>query len=143
MEKFIYVIGSLRQDRPAEVANELRELGFTVFDDWHSQGTDADEHWARYEKRRGRSYKEALEGKAACHAFEFDRRHLEACAGAVMVMPAGKSGHLELGWVLGQGRPGFILLDGEPERYELMVKFATAVCSSMEELVAAMRKAGL
>lgn len=139
----IYVIGSLRQDRPAKVANELREAGFEVFDDWHSQGTDADEHWARYEKRRGRTYREALAGKAACHAFEFDRRHLEACAGAVMVMPAGKSGHMELGWVLGQGRPGFILLDGEPERYELMVKFATAIVSSVEELVVEMKKRGL
>lgn len=139
----VYIIGSLRHDRAAEVACELREHGFDVFDDWHSQGTDADEHWARYEKRRGRTYKEALAGKAACHAFDFDRRHLAACDGAVLVMPAGKSAHLELGWIIGSGRPGFILLNGEPtreERWELMVKFATAICYTVDELVAEMRK---
>ena len=139
----IYIIGSLRNDRPAVVANELREEGFEVFDDWHAQGTDADAHWERYEKRRGHTYREALEGKAANNGFDFDRRHLLAAAAGVLVYPAGKSAHLELGYLLGQKKPGFILLDGEPERYELMVKFATAICYTVEELVAEMRKAGL
>lgn len=143
MQKFTYVIGTLRQDRVAEVANELRASGFNVWDDWHSQGTDADFHWQRYEKRRGRNYRDALNGDAACHAFEFDYSHLLACDSAVLVYPAGRSAHLELGWVLGKGKPGFILLDGEPERYELMVKFATAICYNVDELVMAMREAGL
>jgi hypothetical protein len=143
VDKFIYIIGSLRNDRAAVVANELRSEGFNIFDDWHSQGTDADDHWARYEKRRGRNYREALEGKAANHAFQFDYNHLLMCSAAVMVMPAGKSAHLELGWVLGKSKPGFILLDGEPDRFELMVKFATAICYDVEELVAEMKKRGL
>lgn len=140
---YIYVIGSLRSDRPAKVANQLREEGFRVFDDWHAQGTDADEHWERYEKRRGRNYREALDGKAAENAFQFDYNHLLLAKAAVLVMPAGKSGHLELGWCLGKGKPGFILLDGEPDRFELMVKLATAICYNVEELVAEMRKVGL
>lgn len=143
MDSDIYLIGSLRNDRPAEVANELRGHGFDVFDCWHAQGTDADWHWERYEKRRGHSYREALAGKAACNGFDFDYRHLKACHAGVLVMPAGKSGHLELGWILGQGKLGYILLDGEPERYDLMYKLATAVCYNVDELVAAMREAGL
>lgn len=143
MEKFIYVIGSLRNDRAALVANELREKGFQVFDDWHAQGTDADYHWERYEKRRGRDYREALEGEAACNAFDFDYNHLLMCRAAVLVMPSGKSAHMELGFIRGQGKPAFYLLDGEPDRYELMVKLATAISYDVEELVAQMRKAGL
>ena len=143
MDNFIYLIGSLRHDRVAIVANELREQGFEVFDDWHAGGKIADDEWARYEKRRGHTYREALEGKAAMNAFMFDYNHLLMAKAGVLVYPAGKSAHLELGWLLGRGKPGFILLDGEPERYELMVKFATAVCYNVEELVTELKKAGL
>jgi hypothetical protein len=38
------------------------------------------------------------------------------------------------GYLIGQGKPGFILMDGEPERYDVMYKFATVVFS-VEELV--------
>ena len=139
----IYLIGSLRQPRVPAVAKVLRAEGFDIFDDWHSQGKEADQEWRDYEKHRGRSYREALAGKAACHAFDFDYRHLQQANAAVLVHPCGASGHLELGWTLGQGKPGFILLDGEPERYELMVKFATAICYTVEELIEELRKAGI
>lgn len=143
MGSYIYVIGSLRSKRPAQVANELRAQEFDIFDDWAASHFEADDAWQAYEKARGHNYREALLGKAAINAFEFDYRHLCSCKGAVLVRPCGASAHLELGLILGQGKPGFILLDGEPERYELMVKAATAVCYDIEELVAAMKKAGL
>lgn len=132
----IYVIGSLKKDRPKQVANLLREKGWEVFDDWGATAYDQDTHWTRYEREgRGRSFREALEGKAAVNAFEFDYTHLIQCRAAVMVMPCGKSGHLELGWVIGRYKPGFILLDGEPAEYELMYKFATGIAYTEEELV--------
>ena len=141
----IYLIGSLRNPRIPLIANQLRKYGFEVFDDWFYTGSQTDDCWRDYEKLRGRSYLEALAGKGACNAFEFDRRNIADSKGAVMVMPAGKSGHLELGIFLGSNRPGFIFFDGEPdpERYELMVKFATGIYLSMDNLVTGMRKAGL
>jgi nucleoside 2-deoxyribosyltransferase len=50
------------------------------------------------------------------------------------MLPAGKSGHLELGYMIGQGKPGYILLDAEHKRWDVMYKFATAVVPTMEEL---------
>lgn len=52
-----------------------------------------------------------------------------------MLMPAGKSGHLELGYVLGQGKRGYILFDEDPERYDIMIQFATNIFFSKEELI--------
>jgi nucleoside 2-deoxyribosyltransferase len=49
-------------------------------------------------------------------------------------MPAGKSAHLELGYMIGRGKPCFVLFDEEPERWDVMYQFATAVCFSYEEL---------
>jgi hypothetical protein len=50
-------------------------------------------------------------------------------------MPAGKSGHLELGYFVGTGKPGFIYFDAVPDRYDVMHQFATDVFSSDEELI--------
>ena len=54
----------------------------------------------------------------------------------VLALPAGKSGHLELGWALGQGKRGYILLEeSDPERFDIMYLFATKVVASVDELI--------
>lgn len=129
----IYLIGSLRNPKVPEVANALRKEGYEVFDDWYAAGPEADDKWRDYEKGRGHSYKEALDGYAARHVFEYDHFHLNRALAGALILPAGKSGHLELGYLIGQGKPGFILVD-DPERWDVMYKFAT-VCHTWEELL--------
>lgn len=130
----LYLIGSLRNPRVPIVAHRLRAAGFEVFDDWFASGPTADEAWQAYEIQRGHTFQEALLGHSAKHTFGFDFEHLRRAKAAVLVLPAGKSGHLELGWVIGAGRPGFILLDGEPERYDQMYALAN-VCLTTDELL--------
>jgi hypothetical protein len=129
----IYLIGSLRNPQVPLIANELRAAGHEVFDDWYSAGPEADDKWRDYERGRGRTFQEALSGHAARNVFAFDHRHLERADAVVLVLPAGKSGHLELGWSLGKGKPGFVLLDS-PDRWDVMYQFATKVVTSVEEL---------
>ena len=133
----IYLIGSLRNPQIPEIANTLRSAGHDVFDDWFSAGHEADDKWRDYEKVRGRSYIEALKGLSAEHVFQFDLKHLQRADTAVLVYPAGKSAHLELGWALGQGKRGFILLDN-PDRWDVMLKFATGVCGNIVDLMKAL-----
>ena len=133
--KSIYIIGALKNRAIMELANELRTAGFDAFDDWLTPGPEADSFLLEYEKKRGRNYKEALKGHAAQHCFTFDKKHIDRCAMAVMVMPAGKSGHLELGYVIGQGKKGYILFDQEPDRMDIMYNFATDIFFSREELI--------
>ena len=109
----VYLIGSLRNPAIPELGNLLRKQGFEAFDDWYSAGFEADDQWQKYENLRGRSYKEALQGHAAKHVFAFDKFHLDRCDAAVLVMPAGRSGHLELGYFAGTGKPGYVLFDKE------------------------------
>jgi hypothetical protein len=53
-------------------------------------------------------------------------------------MPAGRSGHLELGLIMGQGKPGFVLFDGEPEKwdqmYGLALRYKGGVAFSRDQL---------
>jgi hypothetical protein len=130
----IYLIGSLRNPQVLEIASEIRKTtGWEVFDDWYAAGPEADDMWRDYEKQRGRNYRGGLEGLAAKHVFDFDLHHLNRATGGVLVLPAGRSGHLELGYLIGQGKPGYILLD-DPERWDVMYRFAK-VCFTKEELI--------
>lgn len=134
MIKSIYIIGALRNQSIPQFANELQAQGYEAFADWFTPGPDADDYWRDYSKIRGLSYKQALASYAAKHVFEFDKFHLDRCDAAVLLMPAGKSGHLELGYVVGTGKPGFILFEEEPERYDVMVQFATDIFFKKEDL---------
>ena len=135
----IYLIGSLHNGTIPELANVLREAGYEVFDDWHSPGPDTDTYWQSYEQYRGRSYTEALSGKHAWNVFEYDRRNLLAADVAVLVLPAGKSAHLELGYCAGKGKLTCILLDGEPEKWDVMYRFADKVVNNRDELLEYLR----
>jgi nucleoside 2-deoxyribosyltransferase len=137
----VYVIGSLRNPVIPEVAAALRDRGFDAFDDWYAAGPEADDYWKRYEQARGRTYGEALTGYAARHVYEFDKRHIDSADAALMVLPAGKSGHLELGYAIGQGKPGVILLDESQDRWDVMYQFATAVTADLAGAARALARA--
>ena len=136
----IYLIGSLANRAIVALANRLRDEGWDVFDDWISPGEEADEKWREYEQLRGRGYKEALNGRHARHIFEFDFKHLQEADVVVMILPCGRSGHLELGWAIGQGKPAYILFDGEPSRYDLMYALVDDVFFSEQSLFDALRE---
>ena len=131
----IYLVGSLRNPKIPLLANHLRKKGFDVFDDWFSAGFFADDCLRHYEKLRGHNYKQALQGYAAQHIFEFDKKHLDRCDATVLLMPAGRSGFLELGYSIGQGKPSFILFETEPKRIDVMFQFATEIFFNRGELI--------
>lgn len=136
----IYIIGSLRNPSVTEFANEVQALGFEAFADWISPGPLADDYLRDYAKQRGLNYKQTLQTYAAQHVFEFDKRHIDRCDAAILLMPAGKSAHLEFGYVRGLGKPGFILFDQEPERVDVMYQFASDIFFSKEELFAELKR---
>lgn len=136
----IYLIGSLRNANITTIAREVRTLGLEVFDDWFAAGPNADDCWQAYEKLRGLSYPDALRSWAARHVFEFDKSHLDRSDAAVLVLPAGRSGHLELGYMAGRGKPTYVLFDQEPERWDVMYGFCTGVHFTIERLLEDLKK---
>ena len=138
-KEVVYIIGSLRLPTVRLLATRLRREGFDVFDDWHAAGPAADDIWQTYEQERNHSYIEALNGYHAREVFDFDYRHLSRADLGVMIMPAGKSCHLELGYLLGRGKRGYILLDKEPERWDIMYRFATGVFLEEDALISELK----
>ena len=132
----IYLIGSLKNPEIPKIAERLRQqLGVEVFDSWYSPGPEADDFLRDHLRFRGLSYPEAMEEHAVRHIFEFDKTHIDRADTVVLVMPAGKSGHLELGYAIGKGKKGYILFDKEPERFDVMHRFADKVFLSIEDLI--------
>lgn len=137
MERVLYLIGSLRNPRIPELAIRLREElpDVEIFDDWYAAGPEADDFWKSYEQERGREYGEALEGHAAKHVFEFDKYHLNRSSHALLVLPAGKSGHMEIMYsAYGVGSKTAILLDAEDVRWDVMYQFIPTILHNSDEI---------
>lgn len=132
----LYLIGSLRNDEAVTAfANKLQAaIGIEVYASWASCGPNADDYWKKYEEARGADYQTALNGWSATNVFAHDKMHLDRTSGAVMLLPCGKSCHLELGYTIGRGKPGWILLDS-PDRWDVMYRFATDRCLDFDALV--------
>lgn len=138
--KTIYLIGSLRNENIPDLAAKIRPLGYDVFDDWHSAGPEADDCFQAYRLKRGMNYREALGSYAAKHIFAFDKYHLDRADIVVLCLPAGKSGHLELGYAVGCGKKTIICFDKEPERFDQMYQFVDYVALNEGELIDKLRE---
>jgi nucleoside 2-deoxyribosyltransferase len=135
----VYVTGSLRNPRVPEVGNALRAAGFEAWDDWYAAGPEADDCWQRYEQARGRTYREALSGANAWHIFLYDVAWLRRADAGVVVLPAGKSTYAEMGYLRGRGKPVYVLMAEEPERWDVMLRFASRFYTDLERLIAGLQ----
>ncbi len=135
----LYLIGSLRNPRVPELARSLREKhpDLEVFDDWFAAGAEADDQWKEYEQARERTYQEALSGHAAKHVFDFDKSHLDRATHVLLVLPAGKSGHMEVMYAA-YGAPlkprTAILLDAGDVRWDVMYQFIGDILNDDSEI---------
>lgn len=134
----VYIAGSLRNARIPEIHKAIEgATGFDCFSGWFTAGPEADDHWKDYEKNLGFSYLEALKRPSAVNVYEFDKKWIDRADAMVLVLPAGRSGHLELGYATGKGKKAYFLLDetsGE-DRWDVMYQFATAVCPDLNSLM--------
>lgn len=130
----VYLIGALKNPAIPDITNTIENLGYEVFSDWWAASEDADDWLRDYYKSRGFGYRDTIRSYAAQHIFSFDKHHLDRADIGLMVMPCGKSGHLELGYMIGQGKRGYILFDQTPERVDIMYNFATDIFFNFEDL---------
>jgi hypothetical protein len=120
----LYLIGSLRNPEVPAIAQAIEHVfGCEVFASWFAAGPGADDAWRDYERARGNTFEEALRGHAATHVFAFDEEHLTRADAGLLILPAGKSAHLEAGIMIGERKPVWILRD-DPERWDIMYQFA-------------------
>lgn len=77
------------------------------------------------------SFRTALAHPIAQRGFNKDASALNDCDACILLLPCGKSAHLELGWAAGRGLPVAIVIL-EPTEPELMYRFARVLTSFQE-----------
>lgn len=141
--KPIYLAGSLRNEDMMKHLHTLNEYRFpNVFMDWYAAGPKADDHWREYWQEQGVGYREALGKPNSINTYMFDKKHIDASDIMILAAPAGKSGHMELGYAIGSGKIGIYFFPEEPkeDRWDIMLQFATHICIGYGELIKTLRK---
>lgn len=133
----VYVASSWRNEKQPEVVEALRDAGHEVYDFQNPTEAEYGFHWSwidpDWQSWTPEQFREALDHPVAVKGFGLDAAAMDWSEATVLVMPCGRSAHLELGHALGAGKLGIILLsDGEPE---LMYRLSHHLCVSIEEVV--------
>lgn len=145
----LYVASSWRNDHQQDVVALLRAVGHEVYDFMHPPGGDhlgfswseIDTGWRYWTVDQ---YLAGIAHPTAVAGFDSDFGAMHWADAGVLVLPCGRSAHLEAGYFVGAGKPLVILLDpGEFSRGratgnvnpELMYRMATVICRTPAELV--------
>jgi hypothetical protein len=131
----VYVASSWRNERQPKVVKQLREAGHEVYDFHNPEPGNNGFHWSEidpiWQEWSPEKFKEALNHPIAAAGFALDFRAMRWAEAFVLVLPCGRSAHLELGWAAGQDKVTIVLLAQEPQEPELMYKLADHVCVSI------------
>lgn len=137
--KSIYVASSWRNPFFPEVVQRLREPGFHVFDFRQAPDGTPGFCWQNidpaYQEWTRSQYLEALRHPAAQAGFKADYQAMLAADFGVLVLPCGRSAHLEAGFFCQPGKQLIILLDEGPPVAELMYNMAALVTTSLDEVI--------
>ena len=103
----IYVASSWRNPLYEGIVEGLRSLGYEVYDFKHPDG-DEGFHWSRVEDSwqdwTMKEYRDALGSEYAQFGFYRDFDAMKAADVCVLLLPCGRSAHLEAGWMKGAGK---------------------------------------
>jgi hypothetical protein len=142
----VYVASSWRNPRQPELVQMLRLASFEVYDfreptpgnhgfSWH----EIDPAIPRGPADLSLSAEQIvtmLRHPAAEDGFGLDMGALKWCDACVLLLPCGRSAHLEAGWAAGAGKFTVgLLADGEPD---LMWKMLDRLCATEGDVIAAL-----
>lgn len=133
----IYVASSWRNTLQPGVVAALRGDGHEVYDFRNPAPgvkgfawSEIDPEWQQW---TADGYRKSLNHPLAVDGYAHDMGAMQWADTCVLVLPCGRSAHLELGWMAGAGKRTIVLTrDGEEP--ELMAKMATKICVSLDEV---------
>ncbi|HRF08525.1 MAG TPA: hypothetical protein PL193_07765 [Xanthobacteraceae bacterium] len=139
MSKRIYAASSWRNPLQPEIVQALRDAGHQVYDFRNPPSgvpgfawSAIDPYWQSW---CANTYRELLTTHPiAARGFLSDLRGMQWADTCLLILPCGRSAHLEAGWFCGQGKR-CIVLTRDGEEPELMALLATDICVSLDEVL--------
>ena len=139
MSKRIYLASSWRNPRQPALVDVLRDEGHMVYD-FRNPPNKSGFAWSqidpKWENWSTGDYMAALRDPIASHGFLADYRAMQWADTGVLLLPCGRSSHLEAGYFNGAGKRLVIYIpDGVKIEPELMYLMANEVVSSQDNLI--------
>src|SRR5579862_706994 len=141
----IYIASSWKNPLYNNTKSFLQEFGYHICDwqdpkaggfRWQECTDKPKEDWTAY------YYRDLiLEHERAQRGFSHDKNLMLEADCCVLLLPCGRSAHLEAGWFVGQGKPLFIYIPVFEEP-ELMYKFANSICLNLNDLIVELQALG-
>ncbi len=136
----VYVATSWRNIYFDDVVRSLEEDGHEVYDFKRTSGaafgwSQIDPEWQGWSTNE---FIDALHHPRARAGFRSDMGALACCDALVLVLPCGRSAHLEAGWAVGAGKK-VIVYSPEPCEAELMYRMCAFVTSRFADVFRALR----
>lgn len=123
----IYVASSWRNEHQPAVVAALRAAGHEVYDFRNPEPENDGFRWTAITSNPRPWAPDVLNAvlahPIAQHGFGLDMAALQGCDACVLVLPSGRSAHLELGWAAGAGKATAVYMPApdEPELMYLML----------------------
>ena len=141
----VYVASSWRNEYQQYVVDVLRKAGHEVYDFKHPAQGNAGFHWSEIDPNwqgwSTQQYREALGHDYAQFGFNRDFDAMKDAGACVLVLPCGRSAHLEAGWMKGAGRKVVAFIPpGIKMEPELMYNLLDGVTSSIADVIAMLAK---
>lgn len=145
----IYLASSWRNDLQPEVLQALRDAGHDVYDFRNPAEGNTGFHWSAidpaWQSWDAETYRNCLEHPVSVAGFGLDWGAMRAADACVLLLPCGRSAHIEAGYFVGAYKRLFILLAGtsEPElMYRMAYETGGEICCNVAELLLAIEHAG-
>jgi len=138
----LYLASSWRNPLQPQAVADLRAHGHDVYDFRNPPGgipngfrwSEIDPDWTRWTAAQ---YRCGLAHPLAQAGFKSDFDGMKWADVGILLLPCGRSAHLELGWMAGAGK-FTIIWTRDGEEPELMAMLAARVCVSLDEVLAAL-----
>lgn len=138
----VYLASSWRNAGQPKFVKLIRDAGHEVYDFRNPPHTgagfkwsDIDPNWENWTAEQYRRH--LLTHPMAARGYTSDMRAMEWADTCVLLLPCGRSAHLEAGWFAGRGKR-VIIITRNGEEPELMAMMANEICISKSELLDAL-----
>lgn len=139
----IYLASSWRNTQQPSVLKLLRDLGHEVYDFRNPAPGKKGFSWKQCVMEWGEAIdmhdpylyvRHITSNPVAQAGFKLDRDALHWCDTCVLLLPCGRSAHLEAGYAMGQGKETFVVLDKNGFEPELMYLLGDHICENVAAL---------
>jgi len=138
MTRRIYVASSWRNEHQPSVVLALRQLGHEVYDFRNPQEGNHGFSWDQVGLTKSNwnreAYLKALHHQRAIEGFKLDFSALEWCTDCLLLLPCGRSAHLEAGWAKGAKKRLWVYVSEQSFEPELMYIMADFISNDIQEI---------